>query len=301
MREKVPGSVGGVPHAIEVDGLVKRYGDRTVVDGLSFTVGDGEIFALLGPNGAGKTTTIEILEGIRSRDGGSVRILGTDPRDRRLAHAIGVMPQEAGFYAGIRPLEALRLFAALYADAEDPERMLQRVGLDAVRKTPWRRLSGGERQRLSLALALIGRPRLAFLDEPTAGMDPAGRASTWELVRRLRSDGVAVVLTTHLIDEAERLSDRVAIIHRGRLRVIGPPAELVHGNAIRFQARAGIDLTGLGALEERAGEYVVRDVEPTPEAVARLTARLAERDVRIRGLSAGARSLEDVFLELTSE
>jgi ABC-2 type transport system ATP-binding protein len=288
MREKVPGSVGGVPHAIEVDGLVKRYGDRTVVDGLSFTVGDGEIFALLGPNGAGKTTTIEILEGIRSRDGGSVRILGTDPRDRRLAHAIGVMPQEAGF-------------AALYADAEDPERMLQRVGLDAVRKTPWRRLSGGERQRLSLALALIGRPRLAFLDEPTAGMDPAGRASTWELVRRLRSDGVAVVLTTHLIDEAERLSDRVAIIHRGRLRVIGPPAELVHGNAIRFQARAGIDLTGLGALEERAGEYVVRDVEPTPEAVARLTARLAERDVRIRGLSAGARSLEDVFLELTSE
>src|SRR5258705_2315206 len=198
---------GGAQWAIEVAGLEKHYGDRRAVDGITLRIPRGEVFGLLGPNGAGKTTTVETLEGYRRPDAGTVGVLGLDPqRDgTSLRPRIGVMLQEGGLYPGVRPLEALRLFAAFYPDPDDPERLLELVGLGDVAGTYVRRLSGGECQRLSLALALVGRPEVLFLDEPTAGMDPRARATTWDLVRGLRDAGTTVVLTTHHMDEAEQL------------------------------------------------------------------------------------------------
>ena len=186
-------------HAIEVAALEKRYGATSAVDGISFSIATGEVFGLLGPNGAGKTTTVEILEGYRRADAGEVRVLGVDPwRDGdELRPRIGVMLQEGGLYPGVRPLEALELFASYYDDADDPERLLRLVGLDDSRHTLVRRMSGGQQQRLSLALALVGKPKLVFLDEPTAGMDPHARATTWSMIRELRDRGTTVVLTTH--------------------------------------------------------------------------------------------------------
>src|SRR5215470_13112703 len=197
--------------AISVAGLEKHYGDTRALDGISFSIASGEVFGLLGPNGAGKTTTVETLEGYRRPDRGRVRVLGLDPiRDgRRLRPRIGVMLQEGGLYPGIRPLEALRLFASYYDDPDDPERLLDVVGLRDAEHTLVRRMSGGQQQRLSLALALVGRPTLLFLDEPTAGMDPHARATTWALIRDLRDHGATVVLTTHAMQEAEELCDRV--------------------------------------------------------------------------------------------
>lgn len=300
--------------AVLVADVVKRYGGRAVVDGLTFDVQPGEVFCLLGPNGAGKTTTVEMLEGLRTPDAGSVRVLGLDPRreGRGLRHRIGVMPQGGRLYARIRADEAVRHFAAFYDDPLDPDDVLTLVGLEeAVRRTPWRRLSGGEQQRLSLALALVGRPHVAFLDEPTAGMDAHARAATWDVVRGLASRGCTVLLTTHLLDEAERLSDRVAIIHLGRLVALGPPAALAAagagGTGIRFRATPGLDVTALGAavggtvVEERPGEYRAAGTEGTGAAVAKLTSWLAERGVSLADLTVGSRSLEDVFLSLTRE
>jgi ABC-2 type transport system ATP-binding protein len=300
--------------AIEVVALEKHYGATKAVDGLTLEVGDGEVFGMLGPNGAGKTTTVEVLEGYRRPDAGTARVLGHDPwRDgAALRPRIGVMLQEGGLYPGIRPLEALRQFAAFYDDPDDPERLLRLVGLDESRRTLVRRLSGGQRQRLSLALALIGRPDLVFLDEPTAGMDPHARATTWALVRDLRDRGVTVVLTTHAMDEAEQLCDRVAIVDHGRLVACGSPAELVRAaddDRTRFSAVPELEVAALAAAigidaaavrEERPGEYVV-EWALTPVMVAQLTAWMAERDVAIRELRAGAPSLEEVFLRLTGE
>src|SRR5947199_10776197 len=203
--------------AVEVSDLVVRYGSVTAVAGLSFGADAGEVVALLGPNGAGKTTTVETLEGYLRPSAGSVRVLGLDPvaDHRRLTPQIGVMLQRGGVYPGMGPKEALRLVASYYDSPDDPEALLDRVGLRDVASTPWRRLSGGEQQRLSLALALVGRPRVAFLDEPTAGLDPAARHTVWEVVRRLREKGACVVLTTHYLEEAERLADRVVIIDHG--------------------------------------------------------------------------------------
>ena len=231
--------------AIEVAGLEKRYGDVRAVDGLALTVDAGEVFGFLGPNGAGKTTTVETLEGYRRPDRGRVRVLGLDPiRDgRQLRPQIGVMLQDGGLYPGVRPLEALQLFAAYYDHPADPEALLERVGLSGARRTLVRRLSGGQQQRLSLALALVGHPSLVFLDEPTAGMDPRARATTWELVRSLSGDGVTVLLTTHAMDEAEQLCHRVAIINAGRLVACGTPAELTLAAAsdeTRFSAPPGL-------------------------------------------------------------
>ena len=212
--------------AVVADGLEKRYGATRAVDGVRFEVARGEIFALVGPNGAGKTTTVEMLEGYRRADGGTVRVLGLDPVDdgAALRPRIGVMLQEGGLYPGLRPLEVLRLFAAFYENPEQPEALLERVGLLDQRRTIVRRLSGGQKQRLSLACALVGRPELVFLDEPTAGMDPQARATTWELVRDLRARGTTIMLTTHLLDEAEQLCDRVAIIVAGKVAALGTPA-----------------------------------------------------------------------------
>jgi ABC-2 type transport system ATP-binding protein len=299
--------------AIEVVALEKRYGSNRAVDGLSLEIGAGEVFGLLGPNGAGKTTTVEILEGYRRADAGEVRVLGLDPwRDGAELHTrVGVMLQEGGLYPGIRPLEALQLFASYYADPDDPERLLDAVGLLDARETLVRRMSGRQQQRLSLALALIGRPSLLFLDEPTAGMDPHARATTWSLVQELRGRGVTVVLTTHAMDEAEQLCDRVGIVDHGRLVACGSPAELMAratADDTRFSAVPGLDVVSLAqaigpgttVVETRPGEYVISDAA-TPELVALLAAWLRDRDVLLRELRAGTRSLEDVFLRLTSD
>jgi ABC-2 type transport system ATP-binding protein len=297
--------------AAEVEGLRQVYGRTVAVDGLSFSVEEGEVFGLLGPNGAGKTTTVETLEGYRPPAGGSVRVLGLDPlaEGPRLWPRIGVMLQEGGIYPGIRPLEALRLFAAYYDDPDDPQRLLDLVGLGPAGGTTVRRLSGGQRQRLSLALALVGRPQVVFLDEPTAGMDPHARVTTWEVIRSLREGGATVLLTTHAMDEAERLCDRVAIIDHGRLVAVGSPSELTRGagEETRFSARPGLDVADLAAalglapatvVESPPGEYVIR-VSASPELVAALAAWLRDRGVPLGELRTGRRTLEEVFLALT--
>ncbi|HKA94355.1 MAG TPA: ABC transporter ATP-binding protein [Acidimicrobiia bacterium] len=300
--------------AIEVAGLSKRYGSVRALDDVSLTVEAGEVFGLLGPNGAGKTTTVEILEGYRRADGGDVRVLGLDPwrEGARLRPSIGVMLQDGGLYPGIRPLEALTLFASYYDDPDDPQRLLDVVGLRGAEHTLVRRMSGGQYQRLSLALALIGRPSLVFLDEPTAGLDPRARATTWDLVRELRDQGATVVLTTHAMDEAEQLCNRLAIIDHGRMVGYGTPAELAAANAAdetRFSAPPDLDRASLATAlrvnaaevhEPRRGEYVVA-VPATPELIASLATWLRDRDVTLGELHAGRGSLEEVFLRLTSE
>jgi ABC-2 type transport system ATP-binding protein len=300
--------------AISVAGLEKHYGSTRAVDGLSFEVARGEVFGLLGPNGAGKTTTVETLEGYRAPDRGAVRVLGLDPvRDApQLRPRIGVMLQEGGLYPGLRPLELLRLFAAYYDDAESPEALLETVGLADSARTLVRRLSGGQRQRLSLACALIGRPEVVFLDEPTAGMDPHARATTWQLVRQLRDRGVTVLLTTHAMDEAEHLCDRVAIVTGGRLAAMGSPAELTRdavSDEIWFAAVPGLDVAAIAkaldldaddVVEDHAGEYVIRAVG-TPALIADLACHLRDIDVTLGALQAGRRSLEEVFLQITAE
>ena len=296
--------------AILVRGLTKRYGPLTAVDGLELQVAAGETLALLGPNGAGKTTTVECCEGYRVPDAGTVRVLGLDPRRdaRRLRPRVGLMLQEGGVYPMARPHEVLRLFAAFYADPLDADELLERVGLTDTRRTRFRDLSGGQKQRLSLALALVGRPEVVFLDEPTAGLDPAARRRTWEHIGELRAAGVTVVLTTHLLDEAEQLADRVAIMDRGQLVALGTPDELTHGQRARlsFTARPDLDLADLAAAvgavveQPRPGRYVVHAAND-PQLVARLTAWLATHDVALGELQAGKRSLEEVFLRLTAE
>jgi ABC-2 type transport system ATP-binding protein len=300
--------------AIKVARLTKHYGAVRALDGLSLRIEVGEVFGLLGPNGAGKTTTVEILEGYRRADAGEVRVLDLDPwRDgARLRPRIGVMLQDGGLYPGIRPLEALALFASYYDEPDDPERLLDVVGLREAEHTLVRRMSGGQYQRLSLALALIGRPSLVFLDEPTAGLDPRARATTWDLVRELRDHGATVVLTTHAMDEAEQLCNRLAIIDHGRMVGYGTPAELTATAAAeetRFSAPPELDRAGLAAAlgleaayvrEPRPGDYVV-DVPATPELIATLAAWLRDRDVTLGELHAGRGSLEEVFLRLTSE
>ncbi len=296
--------------AIRVRGLVKRYGAVTAVDGLDLEVARGETLAILGPNGAGKSTTIECCEGYRRPDAGTVEVLGLDPhRDGdALRPRIGVMLQEGGIYPVAYAPEVLHLYGRFFADPLDAETLLQRVGLGDARKTRFRDLSGGQKQRLSLAVALIGRPEVVFLDEPTAGLDPAGRRETWELVRELQADGVTIVLTTHLLDEAEELADRVAIVDRGTVVATGTPDELTHGTQsdLTFSADAGLDVASLaGALgapvaEEKPGRYRVAG-EPTPAMVGDLGMWLAARDAQLGELRAGKRSLEDVFLRLTSE
>ena len=298
--------------AIVVRHLTRRYGERAVVDDLSFEVRRGEVFALLGPNGAGKTTTVEILEGYRAPTSGTVSVLGLDPtRDAdRLKPRIGLMLQEGGVYPSLRPFEVLRLFASFYASPADPVALLRRVGLDDAVRTRYRQLSGGQKARLSLALALVGRPELVFLDEPTAAMDPRARRATWDVVRGLSAEGATVLLTTHSMEEAEQLADRVAIIDRGRLVALGSPTSLGRQergpSELRFRATPGLDTTDLAArlgggqvCEERAGEYRAM-LAITPATIAALAAWLAERNVLLADLRVGRQTLEDVFLRLTT-
>jgi ABC-2 type transport system ATP-binding protein len=296
--------------ALEVRDLTITYGDTRAVNGLTFSAEPGEVLAVLGPNGAGKTSTIECLEGYRRPSSGHVRVLDLDPiaDHAALVPQIGVMLQAGGVYPGIRPMEALELHAAFYADAEDPAELLERVGLTHRRRATWRQLSGGEQQRLSLALALVGRPKVAFLDEPTAGVDVQGRQLIRSTVRELAHSGVCVVLTTHDLDEAERVSDRVVIIDRGHLITVGTPDELMAAGGsreIRFGAPAGIDVAALGKVllaavhETEPGEYLV-EADPSPANIAALTGWLAEQDLPLADIRAGRQTLEDVFLRMTA-
>jgi ABC-2 type transport system ATP-binding protein len=306
--------------AIEVQGLVKRYGGRPVVDGVTFTVGRGETFALLGPNGAGKTTTVEILEGYRRADEGTVRVLGDDPagagRDHRAR--VGLMLQGGG---GIDPRmtarDVLALHGAFHRSPRSADELLALVGLGPAQgRTRYRRLSGGERQRLGLALALVGRPALVALDEPTAGMDVEGRAATRELLATLRGEAVTVLLTSHDLGDVEKVADRIAILDRGRIVAIGTPAELAGGAApaIRFRLAAelaGEDRAGLetrlrgvdGAaaarlVDEGGSRYVIAGVPPTPGLVAALGGWCGERGLLVVELRSGGASLEERYLEL---
>lgn len=299
--------------AVEVRGLRKRYGDRTALDGLDLTVPCGSLTALLGPNGAGKTTTIEILEGFRRADQGTARVLGLDPaRDgARLRREVGVMLQEGGLYPMLPCAAMLRLAARQYADPLPVPPLLAALGLEAVSRTPVRRLSGGERQRLAFAVAIVGRPRLVFLDEPTAGLDVEGRQRTWALLERLRAGGVTVLLTTHYLEEAERLSDQVRIIARGRLVAAGTPRELAAGAGarpgLRFVARPGLPVDELGAA--LPGEWTAAEGAPGryhllgpvgPETVAALTRWCTERGILVERLEVGGgQSLEETYLALT--
>ncbi|WP_410539013.1 ABC transporter ATP-binding protein [Streptomyces sp. KL2] len=299
--------------AVEVAGLVKRYGSRTAVDGLDLTVGRGTVTAVLGPNGAGKTTTIETCEGYRRPDAGAVRVLGLDPvaDAAALRPRIGVMLQSGGVYPTVRAAEMLRHMAALHAHPLDTGALVERLGLAGCGRTPYRRLSGGQQQRLSLAMAVVGRPELVFLDEPTAGLDPQARRSAWDLVRELRADGVTVVLSTHFMDEAETLADDVAIIDEGRVIARGSPEELCRGgaeNTLSFTGRPGLDLASLlkalppdtAAAETAPGSYRLTGTVD-PQLLATVTSWCAQNGVMPDGIAVERHTLEDVFLELTGK
>jgi ABC-2 type transport system ATP-binding protein len=297
--------------SVDGPGPGRRDGVVHAVTDLSLSAVTGGITAILGPNGAGKTTTVEICEGFRRADRGRVRVLGLDPvRDAAaLRPRVGVMPQSAGMYPGARAGEMLRLVAAHHRQPLDPAALLDRLGLTAVAQTPFRRLSGGQQQRLSLAMALVGRPELVFLDEPTAGLDVQARRETWDIVEELRTAGVTVVLTTHAMDEAERLADQVVIVDRGRVVAAGSPAELTRGGAegeLRFRAPAGLELdrlllalpNGTEARESPTGHYLVRGTVD-PQLLAAVTAWCAGNGVLPADLRVEQRSLEDVFVDLT--
>jgi ABC-2 type transport system ATP-binding protein len=298
--------------AIVVDRLTKTYGDHVAVNALSFSVPPGQVFALLGPNGAGKTTTVEILEGYRAADSGVVRVLGLDPRrdGAALKPRIGVMLQQDGLYPGLQAREVLDLYAHFFDDPEDPGALIERVGLSDAARTRCRQLSGGQKRRLALAVALVGKPTLLFLDEPTTGMDPQARRATWEIIRGVKARGTTVLLTTHFMDEAERLADRVAIIDNGALIALDTPAALTRiesGNAVRFTATPGLDTAALAALpsaanawEDQPGRYVIETQTP-PALLAELTTWLRDQGAELSELRVGHASLEDVFLRLTGK
>ena len=296
---------------LQVDGLVRIFGDLRAVDGLSFEVARAQIVTVLGPNGAGKTSTLDACTGFARPDGGAVRVLGLDPwrQSARLRPRIGVMLQAGGSHAAARAGEMLRTIAGCSANPHDPDWLLEVLGLQPVARTPVRRLSGGQVQRLSLAMALVGRPELLFLDEPTAGLDPQARHLVWDLLRAARADGVSVVLTTHLLDEAEFLSDRVVIVDHGRVVAQGAPGELTGGadqRRLRFAAAPGLDLEllrmalpdGFAVREVSDGRYLVEG-EIMPATVATVTSFCARVGVMPGELQVNQRSLDEVYLELT--
>ncbi|HAM02482.1 MAG TPA: hypothetical protein DCQ30_09715 [Acidimicrobiaceae bacterium] len=309
MSSPVPGDGGAA--AIECRDLVVRYGDVVGVDRLSFTARAGQVLALLGPNGAGKTSTVETLEGYRVPASGSVRVLGLDPRHDRtaLVARIGVMLQRGGVYPTMAPRQAVELFAKYYDDPEEPGALLEVMGLGAVSRTPWRRLSGGEQQRLSMALALVGRPEVLFLDEPTAGVDPEGRLAVRRVIAERRQAGACVVLTTHELPEVERLADDVVILSAGRVVASGSVDELGRDSeGIHFSAHDDLDLTDLAAAlgasvqsvrRTGPGRYTVAG-EASAARLAALASYFDARGLALGELRAGRGSLEDIYLTLTA-
>jgi ABC-2 type transport system ATP-binding protein len=297
--------------AVDIVGLAKSYGRTAAVAGLTLRAERAQVTAILGPNGAGKTTTVEICEGYRRADAGQVRVLGLDPvRDaRELRPRVGVMLQAGGIPTTARAGEYLRVMARFYAQPIDPAQLIDRLGLAASVRTPFKRLSGGQQQRLSLAAAVIGRPELVFLDEPTAGLDPQARHATWDLITGLRASGASVIMTTHQMDEAEQLADHVVIVDHGQVVADGTPAQLT-GTAgqLRFRAEPDLDTesllaalpAGSAAKESPAGHYLVQVTgRVDPQLLAAVTAWCADRGVLAQSLRIESRTLEDVFLELT--
>ncbi|GGK86120.1 multidrug ABC transporter ATP-binding protein [Planomonospora parontospora subsp. parontospora] len=289
---------------IEVTDLRKRYADLTVLDGVSFSVEEGEIFGILGPNGTGKTTTVECVEGLRRPDGGSIRVLGLDPVEdaRRVREQIGVQLQQTQLPENIKVWEALDLYASFYAAPRDWRELLEEWGLADKRNARFGKLSGGQKQRLFIALALVGNPRVAFLDELTTGLDPQARRATWELIKQVRAGGVTVVLVSHFMDEVEELCDRVAVFNRGRVVAIDTPAGLAGGeHRMRFTVMTG-EMTGVEGLPgvtgvSREGNRMV--VTGTGDFATAVTAHLARHQVLVSDLRIDKRTLEDAFTALT--
>ena len=279
--------------AIVVDDLRKSYGSYEALRGISFQIREGEVFGLLGPNGAGKTTTVEILEGYRSRDAGTVSVLGYDPAraDRDFRERIGVVLQQSQLFPNLTVAETHRVFAGYYERPRDVDEVIELVGLAEKRGARVKTLSGGQKRRLDLGVALVGDPDLVFLDEPTTGFDPAARRAAWEMIRSLRSLGKTILLTTHYLDEAENLADRVAVLREGRIVREGAPAELT-------------ELPAGGETEIRyrrdGREVVVRTTEPT-RVLHELTSQAVARGEELEGLEVRRPTLEDVYLLLTAD
>jgi ABC-2 type transport system ATP-binding protein len=274
--------------AISVEELRKRYGEEEALRGISFEIEEGEVFGLLGPNGAGKTTTVEILEGYRTRDGGRVEVLGFDPQrsERSFRERIGVVLQHSAMFPNLTVRETHALFAGYYEGPRDVDEVIRLVGLEAKRDTRVRRLSGGQQRRLDLGIALVGDPELLFLDEPTTGFDPAARRAAWEMIRSLRSLGKTVLLTTHYLDEAQQLADRVAVLREGRMVTIGTPADLT-GGSIEAEIRY-----------RRNGELVVLRTDEPTRVLHDLTAQALAEGRELDGLEVRRPTLEEVYLAL---
>lgn len=289
--------------------VTKTFGSKTAVNDLSFHLEYGELLCVLGPNGAGKTTTIEMCEGFNKPTSGSIRVLGLNPvtEPDQVRARVGIMLQDGGSYSGLKTREMLALSASYSVDPLDPNWLMSILGLEGVANTSYRRLSGGQKQRLSLALAIIGRPELVFLDEPTAGMDAQSRLAVWELINALKSDGVAIILTTHLMDEAEALADRVLILDHGEIVAQGNPAQLMNQHytqQISFNTTHAIDenkflkRTGWTPRTTRPLHYVL-EVEATPATFASIAQELEAQDVTLVELQSSRANLEEVFLDLT--
>ncbi len=299
-------------YAIVAHDLAKSYGQIRAVDGLTFAVERGEVFALLGPNGAGKTTTVEMLEGYRKPDGGTVQVLGYDPisQGREMRQHMGLMLQQTALYEKIRVHEALDVFCSYYRNPRDPNELMKLIGLASHASSYFDTLSGGQKQRLSLGLALAGNPEVAFLDEPTAAMDPQARLQTWEIISSLRASGVTILLTTHYMEEAQRLADHVAIVDHGKLIAFGTPEELTRSSAgeiISFISQEGLDLTGLqelpfvtGVREDRPGTYTMTTTNAL-DSVAALAQWRRDANVTVEHMQVTGATLEEVFLQLTGE
>ncbi|MEU8973629.1 ABC transporter ATP-binding protein [Streptomyces monashensis] len=298
-----------MPSVIEVTDLRKSYGGRAVVDGVSFTVEEGEIFGILGPNGAGKTTTVECVEGLRVPDGGRVRVLGHDPvaDHAEVARVLGAQLQQSELQAKLTVREALELYAAFYPHPADWRPLAERLGLTATLGTRFGKLSGGQQQRLFIALALVGGPRVVVLDELTTGLDPRARRDTWQLIEEVRASGVTVLLVTHFMEEAQRLCDRIAVIDRGRIAALDTPSGLIRRSAgatvISFTPSAPLDERELGALpalasvECKGGRITLSGTDETVNAVLTL---LARHHITARQLRVVDATLDDAFLDLTA-
>jgi ABC-2 type transport system ATP-binding protein len=295
---------------LQVENLVKRYGDVEAVRGVSFNVEEGEVFGLLGPNGAGKTSTVEIMEGLRTADSGRVSVCGMDPQKnpQELKHQIGAALQSTALPDKLRVIEALRLFASFYRRHRSPEELLKRFGLEEKRNTFYSQLSGGQKQRLALAMALVNDPKVLFFDEPTAGLDPQVRREIYDIIEELRREKKTIVMTTHYIEEAERLCDRVAIVDHGTVIALGTPRELKErsGDKTRLEVRLARsepqeilkDLEGVSECRILGDSYILQCQRP-PQAIVSLVKHLESTDNELISLEIATPSLEDVFIELT--